>query len=159
MYLFLRGGTGGWNLHEDSTLLYHLLLPLPLPLPLPLSQVLSLRDQLRESGSGTDGHLPGSLSQPSLSLSSYSRPSSYTTSLGGYPSLSSTLPPYPSSLPPLSTSTLPAYPSSLPPLSSAPSLEPFKLSFSLPSASATTSVSATSADYSDSSFNRDDGTH
>ena len=73
--------------------------------------------------------------EPSSHLSTFSRPSTYTTTLGGYPSLSSTLlPPYTSS--PYSLST------HLPTPTSTTSLEPFKLTFSLPSSNSSLTTSS-----------------
>lgn len=113
-----------WQIHVDHWVAFssfNMYICIPL-------QLLSLREK-----SGDSGHDVGHQSS-SLSLSTSSRPFSYTTTLGGYSSLSSTLPPYPSSslsLRPLPVSSLST--ASLPPTSS-PSLEPFKLTFSLPSA-------------------------
>jgi hypothetical protein len=65
--------------------------------------------------------------------STFTRPSTYTSTLGGYPSFSSTLiPPYTSSSPYSLSTSLSTH---LPPSTSGLSLEPFKLSFSLPSSS------------------------
>ena len=83
-------------------------------------QLLDLRGPSEEKGSG------GLTTSP---LSLYTRPSSYTSTLGGYSSHSSTL--LPPSLPPSLTSPLTSLSTQLP----KPSLEPFKLTFSLPSSS------------------------
>ena len=79
-------------------------------------QLLDLRGPSEEKGSG------GLTTSP---LSLYTRPSSYTSTLGGYSSHSSTL------LPPSLSSPLTSLSTQLP----KPSLEPFKLTFSLPSSS------------------------
>ena len=95
-------------------------------------QLLSLREQLGDTGHS----LADKITTSPLSLSTYTHPSSYPTTLGAYPSLSSTLPPY--------TTSSHKYPPSLSslPHSTPPSLEPFKLTFSLPSSSSSATSSS-----------------
>ena len=96
-------------------------------------QVLSLCEQLGDTGHS----LADKITTSPLSFSTYTHPSSSLTTLGAYPSLSSTLSPHTTPL---------KYPPSLSslPRSTPPSLEPFKLTFSLPSSSSSTTSSSRS---------------
>ena len=156
-YIFVTCKSFYMALHVPVHVLY-VLRSLPL-------QLLSLREQSEDLGHT----LLGKPSAPSLST--YTRPFSHTSTLGGYPSLSSTLPPFttsykspyslsslstlppstlpPSTLPPSTFSPSTFSPSTLPPSTSV-SLEPFKLTFSLPSSSSSSSTATAAASVPDS---------